>query len=253
MMKWLIIGGTTESLEAVSYLLKKKVCLTVSVATDMGAALYKDHPVHMWTGRLDKDGFVDRMAAEGISHVLDTSHPYALEVTRIVKTACQELGIPYFRYTRIDVLKERKKSMPPIYRVKDARESAVLANRLGGRVVLTTGIKTLDIYRDYVEDFQERCFARVLANKDSLERCEKIFRHASHWRAENPPFSVEDNRRFLAETKAELLITKDSGAAGGVPEKLKAAKLEGAAVILIDRPEESDVLEDFEQLDKYFR
>ena len=51
---------------------------------------------------------------------------------------------------------------------------------------------------------------------------------------------------------AKTLVTKDSGAAGGLPEKLEAARLEGVSVILIRRPEEKDILENLDRLDVYF-
>ena len=51
---------------------------------------------------------------------------------------------------------------------------------------------------------------------------------------------------------AKALVTKDSGAAGGLPEKLEAARLEGVSVILIRRPEEKDILENLDRLDVYF-
>lgn len=252
-MRWLIIGGTSESLTAVVYLLARKAEVYVSVATDMGAELYKDYPVTVWTGRMDTEQFEKKMAEEEISHVLDTSHPYALEVTENVRDACRNLGIDYFRYTRMETLEEMTGGkLPEIYRVKSSREASLMASLLPGKILLTTGVQTLDVYSNLVMEFQERCYARVLDNPSSRERCEEIFEDSSHWRAENPPFDVECNRKLLRETGAKLLITKDSGAAGGLPEKLEAARLEGVGVILISRPKEKDVLESLKCLNKYF-
>ena len=36
-----------------------------------------------------------------------------------------------------------------------------------------------------------------------------------------------------------MLVTKDGGAAGGVPEKLEAARREGCEVVVVARPAES--------------
>ena len=49
-MRWLVIGGTTESVDAVTYLVSKRADVTVSVATDMGAALCVDFSVKLWVG-----------------------------------------------------------------------------------------------------------------------------------------------------------------------------------------------------------
>lgn len=250
-MHWLMIGGTSDSVEAVKYLISKKVDITISVATDMGAALYKDFHVKLWTGYLNKTQFIQKMKEKNITHVLDASHPYAVEVTRTVKAACQELGLDYFRYTRRDTI-DAGKSALDIYAVADGYEAAEVLNKLPGNAALLTGVKTLDIYRDNVENFQERCYARVLDNETSKLRCREIFDNESHWQAQMPPFGVEANRRFLKESRARVLVTKDSGAAGGLPEKLEAARLEGISVVLIRRPEEKDILENLDRLDGYF-
>ena len=142
--------------------------------------------------------------------------------------------------------------MPEIYSVADGREAAGVLNQLSGNVALLTGVKTLDDYRNHVRSFQERCYARVLGNETSKARCREIFEDETHWEAQMPPFDVEANRRFLQTCGAKALVTKDSGAAGGLPEKLEAARLEGVSVILIRRPEEKDILENLVGLDVYF-
>ena len=94
--------------------------------------------------------------------------------------------------------------------------------------------------------------SRVLDNEASKARCREIFEDENHWQAQMPPFDIEANRRFLKMSGAKALVTKDSGAAGGLPEKLEAARLEGVSVILIRRPEEKDILENLDRLDVYF-
>lgn len=258
-MRWLIIGGTSESVDAVKYLMSKGADITVSAATDMGAALYEVFPVKLWVGYLNQERFTERMTAAAITHVLDASHPYAVEVTRTVKAVCGKLGLAYFRYTRRDAwmgqsdLESAWSGLGAgIYPVADGREAANILNQRPGNVALLTGVKTLDIYRNHVTHFQERCYARVLDNEASRARCREIFDNESHWKAQMPPFDVETNRRFLKMCGARFLVTKDSGAAGGLPEKLEAARLEGAAVVLIRRPEEKDILESLDRLDVYF-
>ncbi|MCA1742337.1 MAG: precorrin-6A/cobalt-precorrin-6A reductase, partial [Desulfovibrionales bacterium] len=50
------------------------------------------------------------------------------------------------------------------------------------------------------------------------------------------PFSLQDNIDHFKLSKAEVLVTKDSGQAGGVPAKLEAASMLGIEVIVIRRP-----------------
>jgi precorrin-6A/cobalt-precorrin-6A reductase len=56
-----------------------------------------------------------------------------------------------------------------------------------------------------------------------------------------PPFSQEFNRALLREYRAEVLVTKASGREGGVVEKVLAARELGLEVVMIRRPEASDI------------
>ncbi|HSR13508.1 MAG TPA: precorrin-6A/cobalt-precorrin-6A reductase, partial [Thermodesulfobacteriota bacterium] len=52
------------------------------------------------------------------------------------------------------------------------------------------------------------------------------------------PFSVDENRRAIREYGIGTLVTKDSGAMGGVPEKLEAARLENCRVVVVKRSQD---------------
>ena len=50
------------------------------------------------------------------------------------------------------------------------------------------------------------------------------------------PFSAELNTEMIRHFKIDYLVTKDSGNAGGLSEKLLAAKQTNTEVIMIARP-----------------
>ena len=52
------------------------------------------------------------------------------------------------------------------------------------------------------------------------------------------PFSEELNKAVIRDYGTDVMITKDSGAAGGFPEKIRAAAECRIPVIVIMRPEE---------------
>ena len=79
---------------------------------------------------------------------------------------------------------------------------------------------------------------RVLPNEDILTQCEKLGIDKERVIAEKGPFSVERNVEHLKFSGAEILVTKESGAAGGFPEKIEAANLCAAEVIVLERPAE---------------
>ena len=50
------------------------------------------------------------------------------------------------------------------------------------------------------------------------------------------PASAELDAALLRHLGAVVLVTKDSGAAGGLDEKLRAAELAGATAVVVERP-----------------
>jgi precorrin-6A/cobalt-precorrin-6A reductase len=78
--------------------------------------------------------------------------------------------------------------------------------------------------------------ARVLPHGESLEACRKAGIPADSVIAGRGPFSVEENREAIRRFSIGVLVTKDSGNAGGVREKLEAARLERCRVVIVRRP-----------------
>lgn len=61
---------------------------------------------------------------------------------------------------------------------------------------------------------------------------------------------MAENRRHIRAFHIGVLVSKDSGAAGGTPEKLEAARAEACAVIIVARPalEEGHVVRTIDEL-----
>ena len=56
------------------------------------------------------------------------------------------------------------------------------------------------------------------------------------------PTSSELDAALLRHLGATVLVTKDSGDAGGLREKLRAAELAGATAVVVERPAEPDAV-----------
>ena len=54
------------------------------------------------------------------------------------------------------------------------------------------------------------------------------------------PFSTEMNRAMLKEYDIAYMVTKESGLAGGYPQKCQAALEAGVKMVVIGRPEEEE-------------
>ena len=236
----LLFGGTTEA----RAILARGVPALCCVATEYGAALASEEiPAEgaVRAGRLDADGIAGLIASENVTCVIDATHPYAVEVTRNVRSACERTGTPLLRVLRDATLTEGEGETPVegVTRVGSCREAAELLNvREGEKALLTVGSKEL---REFVvvRDFQKRLFARVLPTSEVLRSCEALGFDPAHVVAMQGPFSAEMNRAMLEMTGASLLVTKDGGGPGGMEAKLAGARAAGAEVIVVARPDDA--------------
>ena len=97
MSRLLVFGGTTES----RTLLERGIPALCCVATDYGAKLLEGlDNVTPLVGRLDAPAMEALFRREGITHVIDATHPYAVEVSRNIRAACAAAGIKLLRVAR---------------------------------------------------------------------------------------------------------------------------------------------------------
>ena len=237
MPRLLLFGGTTEARELLARLsgsLPEHEPAICCVATDYGAELARDLPgVEVRAGRLDEGGMEELIRAEGVTCVIDATHPYATEVTRNICSACENTKTPLLRVCRPSGLD----SADGVTTVGSCREAADLLNHREGNVLLTVGSKELREFTA-VRGYRERLFARVLPTSGVLRACEELGFDPGHVLAMQGPFSLAMNRAMLEDTGARILVTKDGGAVGGVEAKVGAARELGVEVILIARPDD---------------
>jgi precorrin-6A/cobalt-precorrin-6A reductase len=225
-MIW-IIGGTTEAAQAVDNI-KGKVPYIVTVATAAGRKMLPD--AHVRVARLDYAAMRDFIYANTIDIVVDVSHPYATEVSQNARHACQNANIRYIRFVR-----KPSETTGAIY-VSSIEECLVFLNTVKGCVFFTTGSKN-------IADFEEvrgnnRFVYRILPAPDSLEIC---VRHQIAMRdviAMLGPVSEELNIAMFSEYQADYVVMKNSGQAGGTPEKIAACQRVGITPVIIGRPDD---------------
>lgn len=217
---------------------RQKIYHTVCVATEYGEeVLDPSQYARIHQGRLDTQAMTALMRAEAFAAAVDATHPYAVDVSRNIKAACAGTGMPYLRYLRsCDPVSD---GLPPdtVY-VNSAGEAACYLEGQTGRIFLTTGSKELPVFVRTLSD-RSRLFARVLPSAQVVADCRALGLEGKQLCAMQGPFSEEMNRAMLQQTKAAFLVTKDTGAAGGYPEKERAARALGIRMVVIRRPEET--------------
>lgn len=235
-MIW-VIAGTQDGRELASCLAKEVgTDIVVTVVSEYGKLLATEFVSDVIVGRLtqaDMEGLISR---KQISFVVDASHPYAAIVSETARAACAQKGVKYIRY-------ERPESVLPAYdklhHVRTEAEAAELAGKLGKRIYLTTGSKTLGTFIKSEALTNKEVWARVLPTKEVIGICEELGMTPKYIVGIQGPFSYEMNRAMFRDTKAEVVVMKNSGLIGGTDTKLAAAIDENVEIILIDRPRAS--------------
>ena len=232
MIKALLFAGTTEGRQIAEGCRGKDIELTVSVATEYGETLIEPADnVHVVSGRKDGNGIAALIRDTGADLVIDATHPYAAEVTKTLKAVCEAEGVEYWRVLR----KEDHEDLTGCVLVDDTQGAVDYLNGTEGNVLLTVGSKELAAYTA-VNGWKNRLYARVLPLPASAQIAFSLGFEGSHLICMQGPFSEELNEAMLRALDIRCMVTKDTGAAGGFGEKLRAAKACGVTAVVIRRP-----------------
>ena len=243
MNKLLLFAGTTEGREMAAWLDRQGVSAHVCVATEYGEALLMPeagrHCIHR--GRLTCDEMAELMRREGITHVVDATHPYAVDVSLNIKKACEETGCIRYRLSResSDPAGYPGKGSGRLIRVSSIEEAVNALEHTQGNILVSTGAKELGKYTA-LTGWQDRVYARILSSRESLTAAEELGFPGSHLICMQGPFSEELNTAMLRAVSARYFVTKESGTAGGFPEKSRAAAKAGAVLVVVSRPSSSE-------------
>ena len=232
-----IFGGTTEGRRLADFLRGQDGHVLVCVATEYGEALAPGgENVEVRAGRLDAAGMAALLGKRRFDAVVDATHPFATEVSRNLRAACEDTGTEYIRLSR-----DETEADADAISVDSVEAAADFLARHDGNALIATGGKALMPYTR-IPGYRDRLWARVLPMPASLAACEAAGFAPAHVIAMQGPFSVEMNAATLRQIRAEWLVTKDSGESGGLREKLEAARLAGAKCVVVGRPEAAEGL-----------
>lgn len=229
-MKVLIFGGTTEGRKISTALSNAEIEVTLSVATEFGRDIAEDAGADILSDRLGEKDMIGLMKYRAFDFVIDATHPYAVEVTDNIRSACQAAGLKYHRLKR-----PASKEISGITYVPDTNAAVEILKKSGEKVLLTIGSKELESFAQ-IDNYAERFFIRILPMQDSLKKALDLGFLGSNIICMQGPFNKEMNMETLKMTGARCLVTKDSGDAGGFEAKVSAARSLGYKVIVIARP-----------------
>ena len=217
MYKAIVFAGTTEGYALCEFLAENRVSVYACAATEYGGSLLQENEfLHVSAGRLKTEDMEELFRKENPEIVLDATHPYAAEVTKNIRTACESAGVLYQRILR----PEGEKNSEAIY-VESTEEAAAFLSGTEGNIFLTTGSKELAKFTG-IPDYKERLFARVLSIPSVIRSCAELGIEGKHLIGMQGPFSAEINEAMLRQfqlsgDKRYRSCGRISGEDGGLP------------------------------------
>jgi precorrin-6A/cobalt-precorrin-6A reductase len=237
----LLFGGTSETAPIASALATAGFRVFVSTATDAPLDV-GDHPnISRRAGKLDREQMLRLSNQQDVIAIVDASHPYAASVHANARSVADQLKIPYLSWIRPPILEGDSQAIS----APDHDAAAKVAFSFGLPVLLTTGSRNLEPYARESSATGVRLVVRVLSQPDSMDACRKAGISDDNIVSGRGPFSIQENLSVIKQFGIGVLVTKESGVAGGVPEKLKAAHLACCRVVLVQRPAKSSGAQGF--------
>ncbi len=231
----LVIGGTSDAVVEITSLIKQGHRVLHSRFSDAISLATPDSPMLKERfGALDTNGFIELIKRENVDQVVDAAHPFAEQVHVSAECAACQCKIPYRRILRSGLQGLDRYSH--IREVSSHDEAAQLCMQLGGTVLATIGSRNIHYYQSLLQKNGQVLFARVLDVPQSVNACLQCGIPSECIIQGRGPFSVADNLNHILLSGARVLVTKDSGAQGGVYQKIEAAQRAGCLIIIIKRP-----------------
>lgn len=229
-MRVLLLGGTTEASQLAQALHSAQIETVFSYAGRTNAPV--SQPVAVRVGGFGGvDGLATYLENEGISHVVDATHPFANTMGQNAYQACSRTRVPLIRLARPAW---RAQAGDHWTHVPDIASACAALPKPATRVFLAIG-------RMHVDQFAARPEHRYLLRLvDEPEAAIALPEH--HVTIARGPFDVSGDIALMKDHRITHVVAKNAGGSGAVA-KIDAARALGLRVIMIDRPLRPDVAE----------
>jgi precorrin-6A/cobalt-precorrin-6A reductase len=222
-VKLLILAGTIEATGLARVAAERGLDGIVSFAGRVERPLRQPLPQRVG-GFGGPDGLAAYLRAEGITHVVDATHPFAAQMSRNAVAGCAMAGVPLIALTR--------PAWEPVQgdrwtRVADMGGAVAALDRPRARVMLAIGRQHLAEFAPHPQHFYLLRLVDPPAGALPVPEAHVI--------VDRGPFDAAADRALMEAHGIELVVSKNAGG-GGAYAKIAAARALGLPVVMIDRP-----------------
>lgn len=219
-----MLGGTTEATALANALGERGICGTFSYAGRVERPKVQAMPTRVG-GFGGVAGLAGWIAENGVTHVVDATHPFAVQMSVNAIAACAEAGVPLVALTR-----------PPWsagagdrwIHVSDIAGAVAALGESPRRVMLAIGRMHLAAFAAAPWHFY---LLRLVDPPESALPFPDCATEISRG-----PFTPEADAALMQRHGIDIVVSKNSGGTGAYA-KIAAARHLGLPVVMIDRPE----------------
>lgn len=218
----LVLGGTLEASALARALADAGRNATLSYMGRVDKPKAQPIPVRVG-GFGGVPGLVAYLRGQGISHIVDATHPFAAQMSTNAVLAAAETGVPLIALTR--------PAWQPgpgddWHQVPDMAAAVAALDGPPRRVMLAIGRMHL---AEFAARPQHHYLLRLVDDPTEVP----LPHHAVV--VDRGPFSADADRALMREHAIDLVVSKNAGGTGAV-SKLDAARALGLPVLMIERP-----------------
>lgn len=229
-MKLLIFAGTKNGRELAVDLAEDGHKIIVSCASYYGSQLIdKSKNIEVEYGKKSLEDLINMISNIRPDVIIDSTHPYAVEISSNLLHACASAKLPLIRYERYETIYSDIGQQ--FHSMKEACH--YLSNKEGD-ILFTTGINDIPQISQGIDP--RRIHVRVIPVERSINVAKNCGLMMDQVIIKKPPFTKKENVNYIRDHGIKYLVTKDGGLEGNTPEKVAAAKEMGIEIIVIKRP-----------------
>ncbi|MBR0949114.1 cobalt-precorrin-6A reductase [Bradyrhizobium canariense] len=223
MTRALILGGTADASLLAAEIARAGIDAVYSYGGRTRAPA--DQPLPTRIGGFGGfSGLADYIRREGITHVIDATHPFAAEMSRNAVAACAETGTPLIALERAPW---RKAPGDNWIEIPDVNAAVAALPEAAAKVFLAIG-------RQHIAPFATKPqHAYTLRFVDPPEA---PLPFAADVIVSRGPFTLEGELEMMRKRSITRIVARNSGG-DGARAKVDAARVLGLPVIMISRPQ----------------
>ena len=168
------------------------------------------------------EGLADHLKREGVTHLVDATHPFAARISANAIAAAARAGVPLLALTRPEWVEGPGDRW---IRVADTEQAIAALGTDPARAFLALGRQTIGDFAKAPQHFYLLRFVDAAAPT--------LPRH--HLVVDRGPFTLAGELALLRDHRVEMIVAKNAGGSGA-RAKLDAARKLGLPVVMIDRP-----------------